>query len=80
MFDPALRRRFWPEIALAVVSAALAALTLVWRDWIERVFGVDPDRGSGALEWSIVVALLLLAVVFAALARAEVRRASPNPS
>lgn len=77
---PNLRRRFWPEAALAVTSATLAVVTLLWKDWIEILFGLDPDKGSGALEWSIVIALALLAVIAGAMARAELVRASRQPA
>ena len=63
--------RFWFEATLAVASGLLGLITLVWRDWIEIVFGVDPDHHSGWLEWVIVFALLLIAVIAGALARAE---------
>ena len=46
------------ESALAIASGTLCVLTFVWRDWIEAVFRVDPDRHSGALEWAIVAVLL----------------------
>ena len=62
------------ELTLAIASAALFALTLVWRDWIEEVFGVDPDAGSGALEWAIVAGLAMLAIVLALGACHEWRR------
>ena len=68
------RVRFWIEVILAVVTAALLLLTLISREWIEEVFGVDPDAGSGALEWAIVIALVVATVAFSLLARAEWKR------
>lgn len=65
------RRRFLIETALAVVSAALLLLALLWKDWIEIVFRVDPDGGNGALEWAIVAAMLAVTVAFGALARRD---------
>ena len=59
------------ESALACLSALLAVTTLLWRDWIELVFRVDPDRGSGVLEWAVVGACVAMSVAFAALARRE---------
>jgi len=54
---------------LAVVSAALGVLTLLWRDWFE-ITGWRPDRlDEGAVEWMIAAAFLLVAVVSGALAR-----------
>ena len=69
------RVRFWIEVILAMVTAALLLLTLISREWIEEVFGVEPDAGSGALEWAIVVALAVATVAFSLLARAEWKRA-----
>lgn len=43
------------NVVLAVACAALVALTIAVPDWIEAVFGVDPDAGSGALEWLICI-------------------------
>jgi hypothetical protein len=71
-----LRRRFWPEAVLAAVALVLAIVTLFWKDWIEIVFGVDPDGGSGALEWAIVGGLFILALALGVMARAELLRAS----
>ncbi len=70
-----VRWRFWLEVSLASASALLGLLTIVWSDWIEGVFGVDPDHGNGAAEWIAVVVLLALAVVCGRSARAEWRRA-----
>jgi hypothetical protein len=68
------RKRFHGEVGLAGITAALAVLTLTWPDWIEEIFGVDPDKGSGTLEWAIVLSLALVSIVSGILARAEWRR------
>jgi hypothetical protein len=66
--------RFWLESALATVTALLLVVTLVWREWIELVFRVDPDGGSGATEWLVVVVLGAVSAVSALAARVEWRR------
>jgi len=71
---PALRSRFWVEAALAVASAALLVLTLLWYDWVELILGVQPDRGDGSLEWLLLVVLLVATSANSALARREWRR------
>jgi hypothetical protein len=81
---PKPRTLFWIESALASLAVALAAVTLVWRDWIEWVFGVDPDQHSGYAEWLLVGALLTVAVALALLAGRELRawrvgRSAPEP-
>jgi hypothetical protein len=70
-----LRRRFWLEIALGSPTGCLALVTLFWRDWIEAVFGADPDKGNGSAEWLIVAVLFLVTIILAAGARLEWRRA-----
>jgi hypothetical protein len=74
--DVRVRARFWLESAAAVAGTALFALTLVQREWIEVVFRVDPDRGSGALELAVAAVLLLFSAACAVLARGELRRAT----
>jgi hypothetical protein len=74
-----IRLRFWGECALAGLAAVLAVLTAIWPDWIELLFGADPDGGDGSTEWGIVAALAVVAILFAALARFEHRRL-PVPS
>ena len=60
------RTRYILELACAVVSGILAVLTLVVHDWIEAVFGVDPDGGSGHVEAAIVVTLFVVSAALAA--------------
>jgi len=70
-----VRARFWLEAILAALTTGLFILTLVSRDWIERIFPVEPDESSGALEWMIVAALFVVSVALIAAARTEWRRA-----
>lgn len=71
-----VRSRFWIEAVCAVLGGALLLLTLVSPQWIEQIFGIDPDAGSGALELGIAGGLLLFAAVSAWLARNELRLAA----
>ncbi len=71
----ALRRHFWLETGLAIVTSIWFVLTLAQRDWIEFVFGVDPDQGNGTLEWLIVGALLVVSITLFTLASYEWRKA-----
>jgi len=68
------RRRFYVELTLGAASGLLLTLTLLWKDWIELAFHVDPDEGSGTLEWGLAGAQLAFTILFAALAAVEFRR------
>jgi hypothetical protein len=63
------------ETVLAVVALILAAVTAVWPTWIESLFEVSPDAGTGETEWWLVVVFVVLAVVAAILARRDLRAA-----
>lgn len=66
---------FWVEAVVSACGVFLGLLTIVWHDWIEGAFGVDPDHGNGSAEWIAVVALLTVGATAGALARREWRRA-----
>ena len=70
-----VRYRFWIEAICAVLGSLLLVLTLISREWIEAVFGVDPDGGSGSLEFGLAIGLLAIAAVSGFLARREWRLA-----
>jgi DMSO/TMAO reductase YedYZ heme-binding membrane subunit len=70
-----LRYRFWLESILSSITGVVAVVTVFWHDWIEAVFGVDPDKGNGSAEWLVVLILLILTVALAVGARLEWRRA-----
>ena len=70
----ALRWRFWFETGMAIITSVLFVITLVRRDWIEIIFGVDPDNHNGAIEWLIVGALLVVTIILFTLVSYEWRR------
>ena len=69
-----IRRRFLIEAGLGTATFVLMVVTLVWHDWIEIVFGVDPDNHNGLFEWLVVAILALVTVTLAVLARIDFRR------
>jgi hypothetical protein len=75
--DTTLRKRFWAESVAAGLFTFYFLITLVWHDWLEIVFGIDPDHGNGAVEWLIVGVSGALALACSVLARGEWRRTRP---
>jgi hypothetical protein len=63
-----------------VLSAFLAALTVVWRDWIEGLFGFSPDRGNGSFEWEFVAVCFAAAILCSVVARREWRSVPRTPA
>jgi len=75
-----LSLKFWIGSGAAIASGVLGILTIVSKEWIEVLFGADPDGGSGLLEWSIVAVLLGIAVACSMVARHEWKLARPMPN
>jgi hypothetical protein len=65
-------RRYGEPVA-TMVLAVLTALTIVWPEWIEGVFGVDPDAGSGVAEAGVVTVLALATIALWTHHRTRVR-------
>jgi hypothetical protein len=70
-----LRFRFWLEIIMALGTAILLAVAFVCNDWIEIAFGLNPDHGSGWMEWFMATVLLVATITLSVLARREWRGA-----
>jgi hypothetical protein len=62
------------ELAIGFCAGALGLLTIFWHDWIEALFGWDPDRHNGGAEWVIALGLLTLAGTMGILARCHWRQ------
>jgi hypothetical protein len=75
-----VRLRFWVELGFASVSGCLAVVLARFPDWIEVVFGRDPDSGSGSLESLIAIGLSVLTAVLLATAALEWFRATGSAS
>jgi hypothetical protein len=67
--DRDLPTRFWIEAVVAGLGLALFLLTLITREWFEMLTGLEPDGGSGALEFALALGLLAVAAASAFLAR-----------
>jgi hypothetical protein len=75
-----VRQRFWVEFGLAIFAALLFVLTLITREWVEIIFRVDPDGGSGALEWALALGVGTVAVASGVVAWLEYRRPTLTPA
>jgi hypothetical protein len=63
------KRLIAAEAVLASVAGTLAVVTVFWRDWIEFLFGWDPDHHNGSAELAIIIGLACIAVVLGITAR-----------
>ena len=52
------------QLAFALVSAALTVLAAIIPRWIEELTGLNPDGGSGLLEWGLAVLFAAASIGF----------------
>ena len=70
----------WFEVLAGTTGLILLIASRVSKEWIEVVFGVDPDGGNGLLENAIALALLGTALVSFAFARGMVESVPASTS
>jgi hypothetical protein len=68
-----MRTRVWFDTAFGALTAVLAVVTAANAEWIEWLFGDDPDGGSGALEWALVAGLGAASLTLTLVARRGLR-------
>ena len=78
---PGSRCPLWVVVGAATITGTLALTTAIVPDWIELVFGWDPDQADGSVEWWLIIwfitaGLCLVTVVLVAAATREWRRIS----
>ena len=69
-------RRFWVTAGLAFASGVFSVITPMRPDWIEWVFGFNPDNRNGFVEWAIVLCLVTITAILSFVAGHEWRRIS----
>lgn len=62
-----LARRARLQLVFALISLGLAVLAAIVPAWIEETTGLEPDGGSGALEWALAVGFGVVSIVFGVL-------------
>ncbi len=71
-----LPARFWFEAFTGALGLVLFVVTLFSREWFEELTGLDPDGGSGALEFLLAFGLVAIAAVSILDARRMYQRAA----
>ena len=61
------------EMVVSALLGVATILTAVWPEWIEGLFGFDPDGGNGSAEWLIVAVLAVATVAAVTLTRHDLR-------
>ena len=78
-----LARRGRIQVLCAVVAGLLAVLAALVPTWIEEATALEPDGGSGELEWLLAAAFGVISVVLwvmAYLTRRRLVAIQPDPA
>lgn len=75
----AVRTRCTLRLTVGSTAVAFGVFAAVRPDWIEVVFHVGPDGGSGAVEWAIAVAPLAVGVALVVAALFDLVLPPPRP-
>lgn len=62
------------EATLSAITGVLAVVTMFWRNWIEAIFGLDLDNGTGWVEWLLIATLASLSATLATKIAIKLRR------
>jgi hypothetical protein len=57
------------ETAAAGLAGFLAILSIFWRDWLEILFGWDPDHHNGTAELALIAGLAVISLLLGCTAR-----------
>lgn len=57
----------WIRIVVPSIASVMALGTALWWDWIERIFGFDPDHHSGSIERELIISVFFAVMLFATL-------------
>jgi hypothetical protein len=61
--------RYRVECLFTIVSGVALLLAIVAPQWLEAASGLEPDGGSGAVEWGLASALAISTTMWFLLAR-----------
>ncbi|GAB3591001.1 hypothetical protein GCM10027446_07610 [Angustibacter peucedani] len=74
------RWRWRVELGLALVSAVLVVVSVVWPTWFEQLLDASPDGGDGSAERWFALVWVAATVLFSWLARRDHRRLAGRPA
>jgi hypothetical protein len=53
----------WVEVLLGLISTVFLVLTILLPDWLEVLFRLAPDAGTGSAEWGLALSLAAMSIL-----------------